>query len=266
MIIRRTGLLGISLLIACAAFMSRASRAQDKTGGIHPTQDARSLIPQAVGASTLADPSRPYVPGELLVKFRSVPSSRALAAVGAQRLRTFAMSNVEHWRLAPGMGVEQAIRVLHSPAFTGVVDYAEPNYIVHAHDFPNDILRGELWGLHNIGQSGGTVDADIDAPEAWQLQTGDSIVVAVIDTGIDYNHEDLAANIWGNPGEIADNGIDDDGNGYIDDVHGWDFVNNDNDPMDDHSHGTHTAGTIGAIGNNGMGVAGVAWNVRLMPL
>ena len=76
-------------------------------------------------------------------------------------------------------------------------------------------------------------------------------MVGVIDTGVDYNHKDLAANIWTNPGEIAGNGIDDDGNGYIDDVHGWDFCNGDNDPMDDNGHGTHVAGTIGAVGNNG---------------
>ena len=84
-------------------------------------------------------------------------------------------------------------------------------------------------------------------------------LVAVIDTGIDYTHPDLAANIWTNPGEIAGNGVDDDGNGFVDDVHGYDFANDDGDPMDDHGHGTHVAGTIAAVGNNGIGVAGVAW-------
>src|SRR5262249_24208374 len=123
------------------------------------------------------------------------------------------------------------------------------------------------WGLNNTGQSGGTPDADIDAPEAWDTATGTGrVTVAVIESGIDYNHPDLAANIWTNPGEIPGNGIDDDHNGYVDDVHGYDFVNNDGDPMDDNSHGTHVAGTIGAIGNNGVGVAGVDWNVRLMAL
>lgn len=90
--------------------------------------------------------------------------------------------------------------------------------------------------------------------------------MAVVDTGMDYSHNDLKANVWVNRGELADNGVDDDGNGYVDDVRGWDFANGDNDPFDDHSHGTHVSGTLGASGNNGIGVAGVNWRVRIMPL
>ncbi len=132
---------------------------------------------------------------------------------------------------------------------------------------PNDSQYSQLWGLNNIGQTGGTVDADIDAAEAWEISTGSSsIVVGVIDTGVDYTHPDLAANIWTNPGEIAGNGIDDDGNGFVDDIHGYDFVNNDGDPMDDNSHGTHVAGTIAGAGNNGQGVAGVNWTSSIMGL
>lgn len=132
---------------------------------------------------------------------------------------------------------------------------------------PNDPSFGSLYGLHNVGQSGGTPDADIDATEAWQISTGsEDVIVAVIDTGIDYTHPDLVSNIWVNPGEIAGNGIDDDGNGFVDDVHGYDFVNNDGDPFDDEGHGTHVAGTIGATGNNGVGVVGVSWDVSLMGL
>src|SRR5206468_3746935 len=107
----------------------------------------------------------------------------------------------------------------------------------------------------------------IGAPAVWNVATGDpDFVVGVIDTGVDYTHPDLAANMWTNPGEVEGNGIDDDGNGYIDDIHGWDFINNDNDPMDDVDHGTHVSGTIGAVGNNGIGVTGVNWNVKIMAL
>ncbi|MHC4573778.1 MAG: S8 family serine peptidase [Planctomycetota bacterium] len=120
--------------------------------------------------------------------------------------------------------------------------------------------------MHNTGQTGGKPDADIDAPEAWDIGTGSQdIVVAVIDTGVDYTHVDLAANMWVNEAEYYGTpGVDDDGNGYVDDIYGYDFRNNDGDPMDDHFHGTHCAGTVGAVGNNGEGVAGVCWNVRIM--
>jgi len=147
------------------------------------------------------------------------------------------------------------------------VKFVEPDYEVYIDVTPNDPRFSELWGLHNTGQTGGAPDADIDAPEAWDIQTGSSsMVIAVIDTGVDYKHVDLSANIWTNPGEIAGNGIDDEGNGYVDDVYGWDFYNNDNNPMDDHRHGTHCAGTIAAVGNNGAGVVGVNWAAKIMAL
>ena len=146
---------------------------------------------------------------------------------------------------------------------TGSVVSAEPDFIRQGLLVPNDpkYLDGTLWGL-NQGN-----DADIDAPEAWDVRTAASgIVVAVIDTGIRYTHQDLAANAWTNPGEIAGDRIDNDGNGYVDDVRGIDAYNRDGDPMDDQGHGTHCAGTIGATGNNGIGLTGVAWGVRLMAL
>ena len=145
------------------------------------------------------------------------------------------------------------------------VEYAEFNYIVSATATPNDPSYGSLWGLHNTGQSGGTADADIDAPEAWDIATGsDSVIIAVIDTGVDYTHPDLVDNMWVNPNEIAGDGIDNDGNGVIDDVYGFSAYNNNGDPMDGHNHGTHVAGTIGATGNNGAGVVGVNWNVSII--
>ena len=155
------------------------------------------------------------------------------------------------------------------------VRYAEPNVRFHAFAQPDDPSFTELWALENTGQAvnglAGTPDADIDAPEAWSVSTGSAgVTVGVIDTGVDYTHPDLAANIWVNPGEncpgCRTDGVDNDGNGYVDDWHGWDFKNDDNDPFDDHGHGTHVAGTIGALGDNGTGVAGVNWTVKIMPL
>ena len=167
---------------------------------------------------------------------------------------------------APGPNtVPDAVKALGAEA--KFVQYAEPDYIVSTQVVPTDSLFSQLWGMHNTGQTGGTADADIDAPEAWEVATGNlSVRVGVIDTGIERTHPDLAANMWTNPNEIAGNGIDDDANGYIDDIQGRDFYSEDNDPTDDHGHGTHCAGTIGGSGNNGQGVAGVCWNVSLIGL
>jgi hypothetical protein len=210
-----------------------------------------------------------YKEGEVLVKFRPGIKAKALAQVqsrlGLRTLKSYPRFGVHHLSIeSSGLTVKEAVKLLsQSPE----VLYAEPNYRRYAALMPNDPRMSELWGLHNTGQTGGTADADIDAPEAWDITTGSSnIVVAVIDTGVDYAHPDLAANMWTNPGEIPGNSVDDDGNGYVDDVYGIDAANRDTNPMDDHDHGTHCSGTIGGVGNNGVGVAGVNWNVKIMAL
>jgi subtilisin family serine protease len=221
-------------------------------------------------------PFRPsYVHGELLVKYK--PAARAVTSEyfrtrwGVSTLRTFKALGVHHVKLPKGMTVEQGLEIYKDDP---QVEYAEPNYLRYATSTtPDDTFFTELWGLNNTGQdvngTSGTADADIDAPEAWAITTGSSnVVVAVIDSGIDFNHPDLAPNIWQNPGETPDNTIDDDGNGYIDDMQGWDFVDNDNNPIDPNSdsHGTHVAGIIAAKGNNTAGITGVCWTATIMPI
>lgn len=156
---------------------------------------------------------------------------------------------------------------LQNLAPSNKVDLVQPNAKITANAIPNDPSFSKLYALNNTSQTGGRFDADIDGPEAWDSFTGNGqTVVAVIDTGVDYTHQDLKENIWTNSREIAGNGIDDDGNGYVDDIHGYDFANNDPDPMDDNGHGTHVSGTIGAVGNNGIGISGVCWRTRIMAL
>ena len=161
-----------------------------------------------------------------------------------------------------GMSTKEAIARLKSHQ---AIEYVEPDYQVSIAGTPDDPRFDELWGLNNDGQTGGTADADIDAVEAWDISTGSrDVVVGVIDTGIDYSHSDLASNIWVNSSEIPGDGIDNDGNGFVDDVHGINAITNTGDPMDDEGHGTHVSGTIGASGNNATGVVGVNHEVSLV--
>jgi len=147
------------------------------------------------------------------------------------------------------------------------VEFVEPDYIVSINTA--DTYYNLLWGLENNGQdirgSTGTSDSDIDAPEAWaNLGNSETVIVGIVDTGVDYNHEDLAGHMWTNPGEIPGNGQDDDNNGYVDDIHGWNAYRNNGDPLDDNGHGSHTAGTIGAVGNNQKGIVGISQDVQII--
>ena len=193
--------------------------------------------------------------------------------------KLLSLETLETWDLVPGLehvyvpgNVEEAIKLAEAiGGGMGIVEYAEPDHFYSIIATPNDPGYGLCWGLNNTGQTvngdAGTADNDIDANLAWDVTTGSStFVVGIADSGIRATHEDITANRWTNSGEIAGNRVDDDRNGLVDDVWGWDFWNNDADPTDDNGHGTHTAGTVGAKGNNARGVTGVSWNVKLAGL
>jgi subtilisin family serine protease len=218
-------------------------------------------------------PDRRYAQDQILVKLkeniepREALGSEFVTRAGAIRLERLgrAIAGGEFLvQLDGNIPVEEAVRQAQS---SPLVEYAEPNYILRAAATPNDSMFDEQWGLLNSGING-KAGADIGATRAWDITTGSaSVVVAVIDTGAAVGHPDLAANAWVNPGEIPGNGIDDDNNNFIDDVNGWNFYANNNRPAEaafENSHGTHVAGIIGAAGNNGLGVAGVAWHVKIM--
>ncbi len=246
----------------------------------------------ASGIILAQDLSQPYVENEVIVRFvpGSAAADRAAArnSVSPQSVRSLGL--VEGLELVrSALDVPQAIATLtNNPN----VLYVEPNYIVQPVLLPDDYYfnyyhyvdgdppgSGLQWGLHNVGQSIqgvlGDPVADIDMPQAWDKiaeLTGNAdgnpttrTVVAVIDTGTQWHHEDLDDNIWMNPGEVVD-GSDSDGNGFVDDIRGWDFFSDDNDPDDESGHGTHTAGTVAAVTDNVVGVAGVCANCEIMAI
>jgi len=191
-----------------------------------------------------------YKDGEILVKFSSgeyeTRKSDTHRLLGAEVMKRIGRGGIERVKLPEGMSVEMAIKTYEA---TPGVEYAEPNYMVKATVIPDDARFTEQWGLHNAGQTvkgvTGTTGADIKAPEAWDITHGSSgFIVAVIDTGVDENHPDLTGNLMA----------------------GHDFVDNDSKPDDLSGHGTHVAGIIGAFGNNAIGVAGINWSVKIMPL
>ena len=239
----------------------------------------KSLVPLAllsVSPFVLADEAKQsieaeYVQGEVIVKLKDGFTGQVgiFSDLNLELLEEVKAGErpLYHLKTNDKSSIKMIIQRLEE---NPMVEYAEPNFIYRTHS-TDDPRLSDLWGLNNTGSNDpsrrpGVEGADIDAFKAWELERGNrEIKVAVIDTGIDYNHPDLKENIWTNEAELnGEEGVDDDGNGFVDDIHGWDFAYGDNDPMDGHSHGTHCAGTIGAVHNNGIGVAGVMAEVSMV--
>src|SRR5215208_2957181 len=244
------------------------------------TASARAVIPEGnaplarndapLVTDTGATPGGEFAPGEVIVKFKETvgPGERANARsqVGLEKVQELGLIKAELAKVE-GRSVEDAVRASERRP---EVKYTPPNFTYNPAGYADEPRFGELWGLNNTGQNGETPNVDINALEASGVTQGDpNLVVAVIDTGVDFSHPDLAGRRWVNPGESGGgketNGIDDDANGFVDDVNGADFFNNDGNPFDDNNHGTHVSGTIAASVND-QGVVGVAPNVKIMGL
>ncbi len=289
MIIRDVASLGPSGFRPRAAAAEQNAEPQDRVdvggGKARPQYTTRlqaMLVATESESVSLATKLAPHREGEVLVKFNTGANLGTIedfaSEYGAEVLEkievppTMAQAfggQLVRVSMPAGVNTAQGIAVLSKDVR---VHYAASNDLLEAYGdegstlIPND-LDPRLWGLNNTGQDNGTPNADINAPEAWTLTTGKrdgGPVICVIDTGLNYNHNDLKNNVWTNPGEIPGDGIDNDGNGVVDDVHGFNAINGSGNPLDDHSHGSHCMGTIAAEGNNGLGVVGINWQARVM--
>jgi subtilisin family serine protease len=281
---RRTWLIAAIAVAIVLAAVWRVSRLRPPEGADRVVAQADEQSPGPASPPTPPErpappaPSRPaaptYAPNRLLVKFEAgVDEARIdaiVAAVGTRVVRSYrGTPGLKALVLPDGFSVRDA--VAHFERLPEV-ETVEPDYEYRAQDAPSDPLFDLLWGLRNTGQSGGAPGVDIGAMSAWEHGTGSrAVYIGVIDSGIDYRHADLGANVWTNPREVAANGIDDDGNGWVDDIHGIDPLANrlnpdipDPDPVDEQGHGTHVAGTIAAVGDNGKDVVGVMWQASVV--
>ena len=259
-------MLGVTLVGPGEAAGSSKSKA---AGSLASTSSSPNLSTRPASAQHAGQPKSK--PGEVIVEYgrtsTKLTMTRAAANVGASLDKAHVSKSARSVSYAvyssDTMTTQQLVEEFRNQP--GVVNVS-PNYIRSFDMTPNDVFYPRMWGLENLGQVPGVADADIDAAGAWNYSAGSGVVVVSMDTGIDYTHEDLVGSMWHNPGEIPGDGIDNDANGYVDDIYGIDPMAGDSDPMDTMGHGTHTAGTMAAAGNNGLGVAGVAWQAKVMAL
>jgi thermitase len=262
------------VLILVAAFAGQLRRWQKQWKSQVRIIPAEKKQPATIDEIALTDTEHLGRP-EILVRFKPGVSAETIDRITSQ-LHDRVEDRIEN---APGLDAiddlddENAAELVAQYSKLPEVEYAEENYEISLDVvegplvpvFPHDPQFIDQWALSNQGQRGGKPGADISAPLAWATTTGsDKVVVAVLDSGVDYRHDDLANNMWVRPAEMAP--YHDDDLGTIDDFNGFNAIDKGSDPMDDNGHGTHCAGIIGAEGSNDIGIAGVDWNVRIMPL